>query len=108
MTGGTFGLQRIADLDAPLAADASQVETVASANVTADALDWFEAQRLRIVDVMKSSAEGRRLGQRCDFNFTTRARPPDGVPAALVVTGGTYLGMQLPYTVIARRLVFVP
>jgi hypothetical protein len=47
------------------------------------------------------------LGSTCECNFTTRARPPAGTPAALVITNGTYGGMKVPYTVVAQRIVFV-
>jgi hypothetical protein len=60
-----------------------------------------------MIDLMKSSSAGQQLGRTCDVNFTTRARPPDGTPAALVLTGGSYLGITVPYTVFAQRLVFV-
>ncbi len=107
MTGGTFGLLRIADPDAPLTADSGEVESITSANVSAAELNWFEDNRVSMVDRMKSSAKGTLLGQNFDCNFTTRARPPAGVPAALVVTGGNYQGADVPFTVFAQRFVFV-
>jgi hypothetical protein len=108
MTGGTFGLLRITDPDAPLTADSGPVESVRSARVTAAQLDWFEDHRLSMVARMKSSAEGLLLTQRYDCNFTTRARPPAGTPAALVLTGGKYEGGEdLPFTVFAQQFVFI-
>jgi hypothetical protein len=107
MTGGTFALQRIMDPDAPLTFDASQIQNVQSANIQNEQLQLFEQNRLKMIDLMKASTPGQQLARTCDFNFTTRARPSDGSPAALVLTGGSYLGMAVPYTVFAQRLVFV-
>jgi hypothetical protein len=107
LTGGTFGLQQISDLDAPLSLDATQVLTVQSENITRDQLDWFEQHRKSIIDSMQSSPEGSVLGKSCECNFTTRARPPVNTASALVITGGNYAGTPVPYTVIGQRVVFV-
>ena len=107
MTGGTLGLLRISDLDAALTSSSGPVESVTSANVSTAELNWFMDNRLKMVEQMKSSAQGVQLSQTYDSNFTTRARPPDGTPCALVLTGGKYQGADVPFTVFAQQLVFV-
>jgi hypothetical protein len=107
MTGGTFGLLRITDPDSPLTADSGQVESVAAANVSAAELSWFEDNRVNMVNGLKTCAKGLTLGQSFDCNFTTRARPPAGTPAALVLTGGKYQGADVSFTVFAQQFVFI-
>src|SRR5262249_19702940 len=107
MTSGTFGFQQIQDLDSPLRPDATQIKSVQSEKITNDQLAWFEQRRVSVVDGMKASPQVLTLSKTCECNFTTRARPPAAMPAALVITGGNYAGIDVPYTVISQRIVFV-
>jgi len=106
LTGPAFGLQAISDVDAPLKYESEQVATVQTMKASGDALGWFAENREHIVETMKQSAEGTALGRMYDCDFTTRARPPDNVPAALVIASGTYQGIDVPYTMIAQQVVF--
>ncbi len=106
LTSSAFALQAITDLDAPLAYDADQIQTVQSGNISSDALGWFEQNRQAIIDAMKASAEGAALSKSYECDFTTKARPPANTPAALVIAGANYAGFQVPYTVIAQRFLF--
>ena len=107
LTSSAFGLQRITDLDAPLTFDAADLISVDSEQVDREQLNWFAAHRQSIVDGMRASPEGMALSKTYDSNFTTRPRPPDGAPVAMVISGANYAGIQLPYTPIGQRLVFV-
>jgi hypothetical protein len=106
LTGSAFGLQAITDRDWPMTYQADQVKTVQSEGVTPEQLSWFSQQRQAIVDAMKYSPEGELLGRTYDCDFATRARPPANTPAALIVAGGEYAGIRVPFTVIAQTLVF--
>lgn len=102
LTGSSFGLQRVSDLDAPLRYDAAQMLTAESEKVTTDELVWLAQHR----GSMRSSPEGLAAGESWESNFTTRTRTPAGSPA-LVITAGNYEGPQVPCTVIGQRSVFV-
>jgi hypothetical protein len=106
LTSSAFALQQISDLDAPLRYAPGQVETVQTTGVTGEALSWFAANRQQIVDAMKASAQGVALSRLYDCDFTSKPRPPDNTPAALVIAGGNYSGTQVPDTVIAQQVVF--
>ena len=106
LTSSAFALQHIADLDSPLRYEPGQVETVQTTGASSDALSWFAANRQQIVEAMKNSAEGVAMSRLYDCDFTSKPRPPDDTPAALVIAGGNYSGTQVPNTVIAQQLVF--
>lgn len=107
LTGPTFGLQHITELDTQFRFDTNALMTLQTERVTQEQLGWFEQHRQSIIDAMKSSAEGSMLGKTWDCNFTTRARPPTNTPAALVITQDGYSGLETPFTVVAQRIVFV-
>ena len=106
LTSGAFALQAISDFDSPLQYEPEHVETVQTAGVTGDALGWFAANRQHIVEAMKGSAQGATLSKTYDCDFTSKPRPPDNTPSALVIAGGQYAGIQVPNTVIAQQVVF--
>ncbi len=106
LTSSAFGLQRITDANSPLTFDAAEIVSLESEGVDNQHLEWFAAHRQSIVDAMKASAEGMVLSKTYDSNFTTKPRPSPGTSVAMVITGGTYAGYQLPYTPIGQRLVF--
>src|SRR5579864_2399499 len=105
LTGYAFQLQQIADLDSPFTFDANGVP--AADNLNGGQLDWFSENRQSIVNAMRDSAEGQALSARFDCDFTTRQRPPTSTPTALVVTRENASTLQLDYTVIGCRIVFV-
>jgi hypothetical protein len=107
LTSSAFGLQRITDPDSPLSFDPAELISVESEHVDSQHLEWFAAHRQSIVDAMRASPEGMALSKTYDSNFTTRPRPSSGEPVAMVITGGNYAGLQLPYTPIGQRLVFL-
>jgi hypothetical protein len=108
LTSSAFGLQQIQSLDTQFAYDANLIEMVQPRDMTNGQLDWFTQNRQRIVDSMRNCAEGTMLSKTYDCDFTTRRRPPENTPAALVVTHGNPAGVQVDYTVIAQQIVFAP
>jgi hypothetical protein len=106
LTSPAFALQPITDLEAPLDGGFAPTDVQVS-DLPADQLAWFVDHRQAIVESMRLSAQGTALSKTYDCDFTSRLRPPANTPAALMIAGGTYSGVQLPSTVIAQRLVFV-
>jgi hypothetical protein len=106
LTSSAFALQAISDLDSPLKYESEHVQTVQTTGVSGDALAWFADNREQIVEAMRASAEGAALSRVYDCDFTSKPRPPDNTPAALVIAGAANGGVPVPYTVIAQQLVF--
>jgi len=106
LTSSAFALQAISDFDSPLQYEPEHVETVQTIGASGDALGWFADNRQDIVEAMKASAQGAALSRDYDCDFTSKARPPDNTPAALVIAGAQFSGVQVPYTVIAQQVIF--
>jgi hypothetical protein len=106
LTSSAFVLQAISDVDAPLRYEPEHVQTIQSSGISGDALGWFAQNRQHIVETMQKSAEGTALSRVYDCDFSTKPRPPDSTPCALVIAGGNYAGIQVPDTVIAQQVVF--
>jgi len=106
LTSAALGLQPISDPDWPLHWDTRRADPLAG-DLSAEQLAWFKANRGSIVESMRQSAQGLLMSKKYDCDFTSRLRPPANTPAALVISGGTYSGVEFPSTVIAQRLLFV-
>ena len=106
LTSAAFALQPISDLDTPLRWEFGPHDEQVG-ELPDEQLAWFVDHRQAIVESMRLSAQGAALSKSYDCDFTSRLRPTANTPAALVIAGGTYSGLQRPSTVIAQRLVFV-